>query len=134
MPPRSAEAAHFPAASVAKALTIQSWAVSSVRRFVGSESSTRPISQRNEDRSITALVGDYAPVVDATAEAHAATLDYVRAEVGQTSVPLYSYFALVADDPSVQVVSDANAPLGRKRTMSPPPANSKSLSTVNSSS
>jgi 2',3'-cyclic-nucleotide 2'-phosphodiesterase/3'-nucleotidase len=75
--------------------------------IAGSESATRPISQRNEDRSITALAGDYAPVVDATAAAHAATLDYVRAEVGQTSVPLYSYFALVADDPSVQVVSDA---------------------------
>jgi len=71
------------------------------------ESSVRPISQRNEDRSISALVGDYAPVVDATADAHAATLEYVRAEVGQTAVPLYSYFALVADDPSVQIVSDA---------------------------
>ncbi len=72
-----------------------------------SESTTRPISQRNEDRSISALVEDYAPVVEATAETHAATLEYVRAEVGQTSVPLYSYFALVADDPSVQIVSEA---------------------------
>ncbi|WP_181954491.1 bifunctional 2',3'-cyclic-nucleotide 2'-phosphodiesterase/3'-nucleotidase [Pararhodobacter zhoushanensis] len=76
-------------------------------RVDSAQSSTRPISQRNEDRSITALVGDYAPVVDATADAHASTLEYVRAEVGQTSVPLYSYFALVADDPSVQIVSDA---------------------------
>ncbi|MCW1934863.1 bifunctional 2',3'-cyclic-nucleotide 2'-phosphodiesterase/3'-nucleotidase [Pararhodobacter zhoushanensis] len=76
-------------------------------RVDSAQSSTRPISQRNEDRSISALVGDYAPVVDATADAHASTLEYVRAEVGQTSVPLYSYFALVADDPSVQVVSDA---------------------------
>ena len=73
----------------------------------GSESSTRPISQRNEDRSVSALVGDFAPVVAATADAHALTLDYIRAEVGQTSVPLYSYFALVADDPSVQIVSQA---------------------------
>ena len=71
------------------------------------ESSTRPISQRNEDRSVTALVGDYEPIVDAAAAAHASTLEYVRAEVGQTEVPLYSYFALVADDPSVQVVSEA---------------------------
>ena len=76
-------------------------------RVDSAQSSTRPISQRNEDRSISALVGDYAPVVDATADAHASTLEYVRAEVGQTSVPLYSYFALVADDPSVQIVSDA---------------------------
>lgn len=76
-------------------------------RIDTSESSTRPISQRNEDRSISALVEDYTPVVDATAEAHASTLAYVRAEVGQTEVPLYSYFALVADDPSVQIVSEA---------------------------
>ncbi|MEZ5750941.1 MAG: bifunctional 2',3'-cyclic-nucleotide 2'-phosphodiesterase/3'-nucleotidase [Paracoccaceae bacterium] len=78
-------------------------------RIDTSESATRPISQRNEDRSITALVGDYAPVIDATAAAHASTLEYVRAEVGQTAVPLYSYFALVADDPSVQIVSQAQA-------------------------
>lgn len=75
--------------------------------ITGSESAARPISQRNEDRSVTALVGDYPPVIEATAGAHAATLDYVRAEVGQTAVPLHSYFALVADDPSVQVVSEA---------------------------
>ncbi len=72
-----------------------------------SESATRPIYERGEGRTITALVEDYAPIVAATAEKHAETLEYVRAEVGQTSVPLYSYFALVADDPSVQVVSDA---------------------------
>jgi 2',3'-cyclic-nucleotide 2'-phosphodiesterase/3'-nucleotidase len=38
---------------------------------------------------------------------HDATLAYVRAEVGQTDAPLHSYFALVADDPSVQIVSNA---------------------------
>ena len=38
---------------------------------------------------------------------HDATLAYVRRAVGKTSAPLYSYFALVADDPSVQIVSQA---------------------------
>ena len=38
---------------------------------------------------------------------HEATLAYVRRPVGKTSAPLYSYFALVADDPSVQIVSQA---------------------------
>lgn len=74
-------------------------------KVVGGESALRPISQRQEDRSIKALVGDFAPVVEATAAAHAATLDYVRAEVGITESALHSYFALVADDPSVQIVS-----------------------------
>jgi 2',3'-cyclic-nucleotide 2'-phosphodiesterase/3'-nucleotidase len=40
-------------------------------------------------------------------EDHEATLAYVRSPVGKTSAPLYSYFALVADDPSVQIVSQA---------------------------
>jgi 2',3'-cyclic-nucleotide 2'-phosphodiesterase/3'-nucleotidase len=74
-------------------------------RIAAFESEARPIFQRNEDRSITPLVEDFAPALAATAEMHEATLEYVRAEVGQTSAPLHSYFALVADDPSVQIVS-----------------------------
>jgi 2',3'-cyclic-nucleotide 2'-phosphodiesterase/3'-nucleotidase len=34
-------------------------------------------------------------------------LEYVRDKVAFTSAPIYSYFALVGDDPSVQVVSNA---------------------------
>ena len=44
---------------------------------------------------------------DALKEDHEATLKYVRTPVGKTSAPLHSYFALVADDPSVQIVSQA---------------------------
>jgi 2',3'-cyclic-nucleotide 2'-phosphodiesterase/3'-nucleotidase len=76
-------------------------------RVASFEASARPIYQRNEDRSVTALVGDYAPPLEATAAVHEATLSYVRAEVGQTTAPLQSYFAVVADDPSVQIVSQA---------------------------
>jgi 2',3'-cyclic-nucleotide 2'-phosphodiesterase/3'-nucleotidase len=76
-------------------------------RVAAFETSARPIYQRNEDRSVTALVADFAPAIDATAAVHAETLAYVRAEVGQSTAPLQSYFALVADDPSVQIVSQA---------------------------
>ncbi|MBV7396014.1 bifunctional 2',3'-cyclic-nucleotide 2'-phosphodiesterase/3'-nucleotidase [Mameliella sediminis] len=76
-------------------------------RVVTTTSESRPISKRNEDRSITALVEDYQPVLDATQTDHEETLAYVRRAVGQTSAPLHSYFALVADDPSVQIVSIA---------------------------
>ncbi|MCV6592153.1 MAG: 5'-nucleotidase C-terminal domain-containing protein, partial [Silicimonas sp.] len=76
-------------------------------RVVTSAVETRPISKRNEDRSITALVEDDAAVLDATAQDHAETLEYVRRAVGKTAAPLHSYFALVADDPSVQIVSIA---------------------------
>jgi len=76
-------------------------------RVVSHASETRPISKRNEDRSITALVEDHQPVLDAVAQEHNETLAYIRRAVGKTSAPLHSYFALVADDPSVQIVSIA---------------------------
>ncbi|WP_172299578.1 bifunctional 2',3'-cyclic-nucleotide 2'-phosphodiesterase/3'-nucleotidase [Pseudoruegeria sp. HB172150] len=76
-------------------------------KVMGFETSTRPISQRNEDRSITPLVESHQGVLDAVQADHDATLAYVRRAVGKTSAPLHSYFALVADDPSVQIVSNA---------------------------
>ena len=76
-------------------------------RVLSHQSEARPISKRNEDRSVMALVGDYQPVLDATQKDHEDTLAYVRRAVGKTATPLHSYFALVADDPSVQIVSNA---------------------------
>jgi 2',3'-cyclic-nucleotide 2'-phosphodiesterase / 3'-nucleotidase len=78
-------------------------------RVVGMASETRPIFQRNEDRTITALVEDDQDVLASVAEDHEATLAYVRRAVGKTAAPLHSYFALVADDPSVQIVSQAQS-------------------------
>ena len=76
-------------------------------RVVNTSVETRPISKRNEDRSITALVESEQSILDSTAADHEATLAYVRRGVGKTAAPLHSYFALVADDPSVQIVSIA---------------------------
>lgn len=70
-------------------------------------SEARPISKRNEDRSITPLVESQDFVLAAAQKEHDETLAYVRRAVGKTSAPLHSYFALVADDPSVQIVSIA---------------------------
>ncbi len=67
----------------------------------------RPISHRDENKKVVADVKDKSEVVAAVAGEHQATLDYVRTPVGKTAAPLYSYFALVADDPSVQIVSIA---------------------------
>jgi 2',3'-cyclic-nucleotide 2'-phosphodiesterase/3'-nucleotidase len=76
-------------------------------RVVSATTEARPIAERNEDRSVTALVEDAPEVVASVEQAHEETLAYVRRAVGKTSAPLYSYFALVADDPSVQIVSNA---------------------------
>ncbi|WP_404450933.1 bifunctional 2',3'-cyclic-nucleotide 2'-phosphodiesterase/3'-nucleotidase [Virgibacillus necropolis] len=54
-----------------------------------------------------ALVEPDQEILDAVSEEHQATLEYIRSEVGETTAPIYSYFALVKDDPSVQIVSNA---------------------------
>ncbi|OWJ80664.1 bifunctional 2',3'-cyclic-nucleotide 2'-phosphodiesterase/3'-nucleotidase [Haematobacter genomosp. 1] len=76
-------------------------------RVVTATSEARPIARRNEDRSITALVDSRPEVLASVMREHEETLAYVRRPVGRTSAPLHSYFALVADDPSVQIVSNA---------------------------
>lgn len=69
-------------------------------------SEARPISERVDNATVP-TVESVAAVEEAVAEDHAETLDYIRRAVGETSAPLHSYFALVADDPSVQIVSQA---------------------------
>lgn len=75
-------------------------------RIVAAESSARPIYERIERDNIP-LVESQQEVLDAVADIHAETLEYIRRPVGETSAPLHSYFALVADDPSVQIVAQA---------------------------
>lgn len=76
-------------------------------KIVSHSTEARPISKRNEDRSVTALVDSQQSVLDSVQTEHDETLAYVRRAVGKTDAPLHSYFALVADDPSVQIVSIA---------------------------
>ncbi len=67
----------------------------------------RSIYHRDDKKKVVADVADKEEVIEAAKAEHQATLTYVRTPVGKTSAPLYSYFSLVADDPSVQVVSQA---------------------------
>ncbi|MGB8813532.1 MAG: bifunctional 2',3'-cyclic-nucleotide 2'-phosphodiesterase/3'-nucleotidase [Paracoccaceae bacterium] len=78
-----------------------------VWKVISATSEARPISKRNEDKTISALVESVPAVLAAVQVEHDATLQYIRRAVGKTSAPLHSYFALVADDPSVQIVSIA---------------------------
>lgn len=75
-------------------------------RVVSATSEARPIFERVDNKN-QPTVKDDQRIVAALKEDHEATLAYVRRPVGKTSAPLYSYFALVADDPSVQIVSQA---------------------------
>ena len=76
-------------------------------KIVDFTSEARPIYHRDDKKKVVANVTDNKGVVDAAKAEHEATLAYVRTPVGKSSAPLYSYFALVADDPSVQIVSQA---------------------------
>ncbi|MEO3434977.1 bifunctional 2',3'-cyclic-nucleotide 2'-phosphodiesterase/3'-nucleotidase [Inquilinus sp. CAU 1745] len=75
-------------------------------RVMEFKTESRPIYER-VDREVTPLVEPVAAVLAATQSYHDETLEYVRRPVGETSAPINSYFALVADDPSVQIVSQA---------------------------
>ncbi len=90
-----------------------SWKVNDARAEI------RPIYDRktrkplvDADPAITALI----------AAEHQGTLDYVRAEVAKTTAPIHSYFAQVADDASVQVVSQAQLAYGKKALAATPHA------------
>ncbi|MBI3369235.1 MAG: bifunctional 2',3'-cyclic-nucleotide 2'-phosphodiesterase/3'-nucleotidase, partial [Burkholderiales bacterium] len=64
----------------------------------------RPIYDRANRK---ALVQADPQVAELIATEHGGTLAFVRGAVAQTTAPIVSYFAQVADDPSVQVVSQA---------------------------
>ncbi|MGN7468465.1 bifunctional 2',3'-cyclic-nucleotide 2'-phosphodiesterase/3'-nucleotidase [Brevibacillus sp. SAFN-007a] len=55
----------------------------------------------------TSLADADQAVLDAVKEDHDHTVEWVRSAVGKTSSPIFSYFALVQDDPSIQIVTNA---------------------------
>ena len=75
-------------------------------KIVSFETEARPIYKR-DGRKRVPLVESQQDVLDSVTAEHEQTLAYVRRSVGKTSAALHSYFALVADDPSVQIVSKA---------------------------
>ncbi|RVD49537.1 bifunctional 2',3'-cyclic-nucleotide 2'-phosphodiesterase/3'-nucleotidase, partial [Mesorhizobium sp. M8A.F.Ca.ET.023.02.2.1] len=77
-------------------------------KVVSATSEARPIFERVDNKN-KPTVADDKRIIAALEQDHQATLAYVRRPVGKTSAPLYSYFALVADDPSVQIVNQAQS-------------------------
>lgn len=66
----------------------------------------RPIARRDGQQIIPLVEAD-AAMLAAVREEHEATLEYIRTDVGEITAPINSFFALVKDDPSVQIVTDA---------------------------
>ena len=73
-------------------------------KVVNSKASIRPIFDKTTRKSLAAADP---MVAETVADVQAATLEYVRNKVAVSSAPIYSYFAQVADDPSVQIVANA---------------------------
>jgi len=81
------------------------WRVSSGRAEL------RAVVDRASRQSLAAADPMVAALV---ADEHASTLRYVRGEVAQTRTAITSYFAQVADDPSVQLVANAQLAYARR--------------------
>ena len=75
-------------------------------RVADSRSSVRGIYKRDGRKKIPLVEADPA-VVEAVKDEHEATIAYMREGVGESSAPINSFFALVADDPSIQIVTNA---------------------------
>ncbi|MDO7908200.1 bifunctional 2',3'-cyclic-nucleotide 2'-phosphodiesterase/3'-nucleotidase [Paenibacillus sp. JX-17] len=69
-----------------------------------SQSSTKAIYDTAAKKS---LAEPDQAIVDAVKAEHEATIKYTNSPIGTTTAPIYSYFALVKDDPSVQIVTNA---------------------------
>ncbi|MGT2722293.1 bifunctional 2',3'-cyclic-nucleotide 2'-phosphodiesterase/3'-nucleotidase [Streptococcus porcinus] len=82
-----------------------------------------------EIRKINTKSTDADPKILAiAAKAHQGTIDYVRQTVGETTAPINSYFALVKDDPSVQIVNKAQLWYAKQQLAGTPEANLPLLS------
>ena len=75
-------------------------------QVVDSQSEARPVSKR-EDRKTISLVDADASIIAAVQEDHEGTLSWIREPFGETLAPIHSFFALVQDDPSIQIVTNS---------------------------
>jgi 2',3'-cyclic-nucleotide 2'-phosphodiesterase/3'-nucleotidase len=75
-------------------------------QVVSGRSEARPIFSPEEDR---ALVEADRTMTEALSAEHKRTREFVNRPVGKASAPMHSYLALVQDDPTVQVINDAQS-------------------------
>ncbi len=78
---------------------------------VDGRAAIRPIWDRAARKPLVEADPEIAGLIK---EEHEGTLRTMRSEVAQTSVPIQSFFAQVADDPSVQLVSQAQIDYARR--------------------
>ncbi len=67
----------------------------STNRYIYDSVNKKPLTDANKK------------IANLIAEEHKGTVEYVRGPVGNTTAPINSFFALVNDDPSIQIVTNA---------------------------
>jgi 2',3'-cyclic-nucleotide 2'-phosphodiesterase/3'-nucleotidase len=90
-------------------------------RRVDGTGTTRDIRRRENNQWVAAVDPD--PAISAAVQPeHAGTLAYVRRPVAHSTARIHSYFALVQDDPSVQLVARAQTAYIRRMLQGSPHA------------
>ena len=88
-------------------------------QVVDSRAHLRPVWDRAARKSLAAPDPEFSRLIAAE---HEGTLQAMRAEIARTRAPIQSYFAQVVDDPSVQVVSQAQIAYVRRALAGTPHA------------
>lgn len=76
-------------------------------KVLAHRSEARPIWGRADSGATLALVASHPDVVDVVASAHQETLVWTNRHVGDTPVPLHSYFALIGQSAAIDLVAKA---------------------------
>ena len=69
---------------------------------------------RREGRTSIPVVGSQQDIIDAVKSEHEGTIEWVGQAVGTITSPINSFFALVQDDPSIQIVNNAQSWYGKQ--------------------
>ncbi|MGJ7911223.1 bifunctional 2',3'-cyclic-nucleotide 2'-phosphodiesterase/3'-nucleotidase [Neobacillus sp. LXY-1] len=64
-------------------------------------------NSKSVNRPVTATTGVDQTIVDDVKPEHDGTIAYVRSKIGETTIPMNSYFSRVMDDSSIQIVNNA---------------------------
>ena len=83
-------------------------------QVTGSQSAIKPIFETDENRATISLVENDGAIEAAVLTEHDETRTWVNTPFAKVSGPINSYFALVNDDPSIQIVTDAQIWYTRK--------------------
>ncbi|WP_420857270.1 bifunctional 2',3'-cyclic-nucleotide 2'-phosphodiesterase/3'-nucleotidase [Marivivens marinus] len=73
----------------------------------GTSTAAWPIARRRPDNSYEPLVPIDPEIIASVTEAHEITLAHIRRPIGETAVPLHSYFSRVAPDRPLALIADS---------------------------